>query len=199
MLAAVMLAQTPTDGATGARLGRWIDDHFAVTITVACVATMLVVVTILLLLKGYRRQRRLNRRLRRHQELTLQRRIDTLHEKVDELRGDVRQLAELEDHVVAQVKILRSTVTGAGAASASSPWSMPSSSSPLSASNLRPAPIPEPASMPVAAKTGQAPAPASSDGSADVRDPAPPRSSGAPAVLVETGEPLVWATRPQQN
>jgi len=57
------------------------------------------------------RQRREVRRLRRTYEQTLDRRLDDFAEKVKELRDDVRQLAELQDHVVGQVQMLRDEMT----------------------------------------------------------------------------------------
>lgn len=92
---------------TGARLGEWIDDNFAFAVTLAVLAVVLVGGALGVALRGYSRQRRRNRRLQRTYDGSMQQRIDDLSARVDEMRTELRQYGELNDHLVSQVHLLR--------------------------------------------------------------------------------------------
>jgi Tfp pilus assembly protein PilO len=109
----MLLAQaSPISGdSTGARVGRWVDGNFPLAVVIVVAIAVVLVVGYLALFRRGMRQRREVRRLRRTYEQTLDRRLDDFAEKVKELRDDVRQLAELQDHVVGQVQMLRDEMT----------------------------------------------------------------------------------------
>ncbi len=177
LFAAVTAPGRETGTGTGAELGRWIDQNFALALTVSVVSVATLLVSFGLLARGYRRQRRRNRRLQRHQELLVQAKLEALHTKVEELREDIGQLGELEDHVVGQLRLMRKLLD---------PQEGPNGATT--------API-NPWAAPAMAGT---PAFASRPSTIDLQDRPPiglESAVGAPATLVETGEPLAWATQ----
>lgn len=213
MLAVLLGAQD--NEATGATIGRWIDDNFVGAVSIAAVAAVALVVTFALLARGYGRQRRKNRRMRRYHEVTVQRHLEALNAKLDELRGDVSQLSELEDHVVAQLRLMREALglapgdaAGVGADAASlpkrplftgsgsavSPSAQPATASALAASSVTPSASPRLRRSSLVGSRG-----ASSAGerlfSPEANQDQSAGPGPSPALLVETGEPLAYSTR----
>lgn len=190
MFAFTVGARTPTADATGAKIGHWIDGHFTLAVAVAIGVAVLLAVTVGLLLRAYGRQRRRNRRLRRQHEAVLARQLGVLQRHVDELRVDVRQLAELQDHVVGQLQLIHSSISPADDAGFSMAWTAPAEATAPAGSGAWSAPRRELVGS-SAAEGGT--------GSGRWREQAPPRPAALdlrePAMLVETGEPMEWATR----
>jgi hypothetical protein len=109
----MLIAQaTPISGdSTGARLGRWVDGNFPLAVVIAALVALVIVVGYVALFRRGFRQRREVRRLRRTYEQALDRRLDEFGEKVREVREEMRQLGELQDHVVGQLQMLRDELT----------------------------------------------------------------------------------------
>jgi hypothetical protein len=194
MFAVLLGAQTSADETTGSRIGRWIDTNFSLAMLLTAAVVLLVIGSLLLLVRGYGRQLRRNRRLLRQHATAVQSQLRVLNDRIDELRDDIRQLGEIEDNVVGQLKMLRSglnldepivdlrelsdeRLTAAAARSAP-----PQAATPVATASGSRSGHPRRTSLhrPV----GAAPDPSQPSGD-------PP----GPALLVETGEPMRWATR----
>lgn len=207
MFAFLFGAQQPTDGAIGARLGRWIDGNFATASAVAIGVTALVLVSIVLLARAYGRQLRRNRRMRRLQDAALHQQLHQLAARVDELRGDVRQLAELNDHVVGQIGLVRRglnledvTIDLRSPAERDRSWRPERGPSERGPSGWRDPH--EQLEVSPASIGGSSPSWLSRQSRRRVsfaltESRATPQGPFGPALLVETGEPMAWATRQQ--
>lgn len=171
-IAFVTGAQAPAGDATGARIGRWVDGNFGVAVGLTIGVCVALVLGVGLLLRAWGRQRRRNRRLRRHQEAVLARQLGILQRHVEELRGDVGQLAELQDHVVGQVQMLRAVISPSDDDALALAWAQATTASPA----------------------GAGAAPRELVGSSSAGGPPAEIDLRAPARLVETGEPMAWAT-----
>lgn len=207
MFAFLFGAQQPTDGAIGARLGRWIDGNFATASAIALGVTALVLASIVLLARAYGRQLRRNRRMRRLQDAALHQQLHQLAARVDELRGDVRQLAELNDHVVGQIGVVR---RGLNLEDVTIDLRSPADRGRSRRPEREPSEPRDPQQHP---EVPPAVSPASIGGSSSpswltrqsrrrvsfalTESRATLQGPFGPALLVETGEPMAWATRQQ--
>lgn len=106
---------------TGERLGNWIDTNFGFAVTLAVLAGLVTLLLVAVALRGYTNQRRRNRRLQRTYDGSMQQRIDGLSTRIDEMRTELRQYGELNDHVVSQVQMLRDQLAPLARTGASPP------------------------------------------------------------------------------
>ncbi len=93
--------------ATGAAIGSWIDGNFPFAVAIAVVAGLALLGLLWVAVRSRLRYRREAKRLRRTYETGIDRRLDELGGRIDRVRDEVRQLGELGDHTVAELRRLR--------------------------------------------------------------------------------------------
>lgn len=113
IVAQVQRALDPGSG-TGARIGRWIDGNFPFAVVIATAAGVVVLALLWIAVRSRLRYRREAKRLRRTYETGIDRRLDELGGRVDRVRDEVRQLGELADHTVAELRRLREDLPSTG-------------------------------------------------------------------------------------